>query len=644
MLNIPLYLDSERDNYFPEAYKFKQGNLNRTFVIYPTDNGVKRVIADTDKIELYFAYLDRKGFIINNSPMVDENSADYSTIVDLDETENTVTVNACYQMVDHAGDIRFTLKINELYMYEVTYSVDATDNYTNKTFSNTMPIWSTKANADLSNVPTSAFLTKAAASNVATASDLNANIKFFTDPTNAEASRLSYDNVAKVWRFERLVNGQWIEKLKIGESIIVDVVKLIAGEKPTNIPSNELAIYNKAQMVNGQQSLRPHFVLPDGNEYTLVVHDVATDKVVFRANDGTLKEIPIDSIETGESIKNKLESLQLDDRLSATAIKNLNSEVNISSVLSNNNNFEGQNLNNVGTIMTKPTIEDYWKLNTDDAGMFRVVNQDDDIIFTVDQTGRLITPTFNSENLNVEVERLKTDISTNVLETYVWRGKGVPTVDISKAYKDYYIHSIVLSDDNGIIDIPAIAPNDSIFSVENNDISNFLTLQAPIGETINGQSTPYKCDFNTFNFFVKDGTNWILAYGGVFPNNLSDLQSTISGFFPNSLHNIDEVKAQLKDRLHTFREVQNEFVNQLRIEDDIKINFSESTSVEIPYSRDYITSVKVMRIDSDFEETNISAMCSIKERYTKDSYGNIITKKVVVDFGTTPVTGYVIIV
>lgn len=188
------------------------------------------------------------------------------------------------------------------------------------------------------------------------------------------------------------------------------------------------------------------------------------------------------------------------------------------------------------------------------------------------------------DGLIAEVERLKTDINTNQLDTYAWRDRGVPVIDNSKAYKAYYIHSVVLKDDLGVIAIPSLAPNGAIFSVENNDRSNYLTLQAPSGETINGSASSYRCDSDTLNFFVKDGADWKLAYGGVFPNNLDALKSTISVLFPNSLFTIADVQAQLKDRLHTFREIQNEFATQLHTFDAIEADmiakgFSKGFSV-----------------------------------------------------------------
>lgn len=185
---------------------------------------------------------------------------------------------------------------------------------------------------------------------------------------------------------------------------------------------------------------------------------------------------------------------------------------------------------------------------------------------------KLADKTIQNE-LVTEVNRLKTDI-TNItpqtLPTFTWRDRGVPVVPNDKPYKAYYIHTIVLRDSTGIIDIPSNAPDGAIFSVENNDRDDYVNLRPGAGTTINGNSGVYQCGHDTLNFLVKDGSDWKLAYGGVFPNSLDSLKSTISVLFPNSLHTIAEVQAQLKDRLHTFREIQNEFSNQLHTEDEIE--------------------------------------------------------------------------
>ena len=168
MADIRLLLDSEKKNNFPSSYNFKQGTLNRTFIITPYNNGVEYTLTGSEKIELYFAYLDKSGNIIQNSPMVDENTPEYASIVEIDQPSNTIKVKPCYQMVDHAGSVRFTLKIDDLYSYDVTYTVDATDGYKTHTFKNTLPTWENKADKNLGNVDDSVFKAKAVKSGMLT--------------------------------------------------------------------------------------------------------------------------------------------------------------------------------------------------------------------------------------------------------------------------------------------------------------------------------------------------------------------------------------------------------------------------------------------------------------------------------------------
>lgn len=225
MTDIKLTLDSERLNNFPTNYRFKQGNLNRRFIISPTDNGVDHVLSATDKISLYFAYLDTRGVILNYSPLIDETSPDYATIVAISELDNTVTVNPCYEMVDHAGKIRFTLKINDLYSYDVTYTVDKTDSYINQTFTTLKAIWDNKADIDLANVTTLDFSAKMVESGV--------------DPNNT-----AQKDLLNVGEFAIAENGSMFYKkdnlLKEAPIFIDDVNGEVIFDYSLNIPPNSI--------------------------------------------------------------------------------------------------------------------------------------------------------------------------------------------------------------------------------------------------------------------------------------------------------------------------------------------------------------------------------------------------------------------
>lgn len=192
-----------------------------------------------------------------------------------------------------------------------------------------------------------------------------------------------------------------------------------------------------------------------------------------------------------------------------------------------------------------------------------------------DVTQQVATNTAGISDNKKEIDRLKTDISTSGLPTYVFRDKGVPVLPATSTtkYKAYYIHTIVLPDNLQSINIPSGTDDGTILSFENNDRSKQATVRPPSGETINGANS-YQASHDTLNFFVKDGTDWKLAFGGVFPNSLTALKSTIQSLLPNSLNTMDEIEAQLKDRLHTFREIQNEFASQLHTLDAIEADMT----------------------------------------------------------------------
>lgn len=79
----------------------------------------------------------------------------------------------------------------------------------------------------------------------------------------------------------------------------------------------------------------------------------------------------------------------------------------------------------------------------------------------------------------------------------------------------------------------------------------------------------------------------------------------------------------------------------------IKKNFIDATRVEIQHRRKEVINVKIMKIDSvspdTTREVNVTAGTSITEEVVKDTNGNVVSKKVILDFGNTPITGYAII-
>jgi len=88
-------------------------------------------------------------------------------------------------------------------------------------------------------------------------------------------------------------DGTWAIKAEIGKSIIVDTLRLIKGEKPTDIASNEMALYNRElTLSDGRVEVRPNLVLPSGEEFGFVVLDIQTGAIVIRDLDLTRRHLP----------------------------------------------------------------------------------------------------------------------------------------------------------------------------------------------------------------------------------------------------------------------------------------------------------------------------------------------------------------
>lgn len=196
------------------------------------------------------------------------------------------------------------------------------------------------------------------------------------------------------------------------------------------------------------------------------------------------------------------------------------------------------------------------------------------------------------DDIQTEIDRIGNQPKQGDLPTYVFRGNGMPTIPVT-TYKAYYIHLVVLRNSLGRLTLPASSQDGIIFSLENNDRRNYVSVYPPSGETINGKAGVYQAKSDTLSFFVKSGKDWIEAFGGVFPNNMDTLRSTIKVLLPNELNTIDEISNQLKDRLHTFAQIQTEFSSQLHTFDSI-----EEDLVNKGY-------VKGMRINWGLSETQI---------------------------------------
>lgn len=167
--------------------------------------------------------------------------------------------------------------------------------------------------------------------------------------------RIKFDTVNKHFHFEvKQPDGSWLTKAEIGASLIIDTVKFEEStEKPTVKP-NEVGLFSKLVTVpdsygssTTHQALRPFMILNNGaevplvgvwqnelripmdngsNEYAAFKSEITPAKIVgyinqqlgnqnWQSGGGT------SSPDTAAQIRDKLTSLQGDDRLSIFAIK-----------------------------------------------------------------------------------------------------------------------------------------------------------------------------------------------------------------------------------------------------------------------------------------------------------------------------------
>lgn len=145
--------------------------------------------------------------------------------------------------------------------------------------------------------------------------------------------RIRFDESNKHFYFEILKDNVWIVKAEIGKSIIVDAVRLIKADKPTDILPTEIALYNREiTLPDNSKTIRPTFVLPNGDEYGLVVENQQTGAIGFRKNNGELINIPINYLHNSVeySNANKIEYLglvdvlQTDDVIKISILNNIN--------------------------------------------------------------------------------------------------------------------------------------------------------------------------------------------------------------------------------------------------------------------------------------------------------------------------------
>lgn len=182
-----------------------------------------------------------------------------------------------------------------------------------------------------------------------------------------------------------------------------------------------------------------------------------------------------------------------------------------------------------------------------------------------------------------EVARIKTNLAADDT-VFSYRGTKAPNYS-GGPYKQYYVN--ITNASGGIIalKLPNDAPVNAIFTVRNSDKINPFVLSVDTG-TINGSGQTYNIQENGLALFIKNSaSNWNAIYGGYMANNLRQLVDLIKAQLPpNSGLTIDQIQAQLKDRLHLFSEIQTEFNDELHTFDAIEANmvtrgFSKGFSV-----------------------------------------------------------------
>lgn len=80
----------------------------------------------------------------------------------------------------------------------------------------------------------------------------------------------------------------------------------------------------------------------------------------------------------------------------------------------------------------------------------------------------------------------------------------------------------------------------------------------------------------------------------------------------------------------------------------IKYTFVNETRIEITHNRKEIYLIKIMKLEYENltgkKMKNITAGCTIFEEETEDQNGIVVSKKLILDFGNIPISGYALII
>lgn len=217
-------------------------------------------------------------------------------------------------------------------------------------------------------------------------------------------------------------------------------------------------------------------------------------------------------------------------------------------------------------------------------GEVREIQTHNGLDVTIDTQNKVASISLSTDMLALpdEVARIKTNLAADDT-VFSYRGTKAPNYS-GGPYKQYYVN--ITNASGGIaMKLPADAPVNAIFTVRNSDKSNNFVLSVDTG-TINNGSNTYNIQENGLALFIKNSaSNWNAIYGGYMANNLRQLVDLIKAQLPpNTGLTIDQIQAQLKDRLHLFSEIQAEFNDELHSFDAIEANmitrgFSKGFSV-----------------------------------------------------------------
>jgi hypothetical protein len=343
---------------------------------------------------------------------------------------------------------------------------------------------------------------------------------------------------------------------------------------PQGSPDTGAIIRDKLGTLNSDDRLDASHIknIPSGGTDTAVV---LRDKLTGLQGDSRLDASAIKNIPSGGTgspdtpvqIRDKLTSLTADERLDASSIRNLPSSTP---------DTAAQVRDKLGTLADDDRLDASHIKNipsggTDTAGSIR------DKLTGLSGDDRLdVTAVKGVEPIQAEVARLKSILTEGV---YTYRGKVAPLFPFDPK-KGYFVSVYAITNSSTNMSLPDVDLEEgTVFCLHNEDVNSDVRLTPRNGETI-GDDGAVAVNVPALNmlFMVKTTRGWAIAVSGFVPSSISGLISQIKPLLPSSGGGmtIDQISAALKDRLHTFAEIQAEFAGQLHTYADIEDHGFES--------------------------------------------------------------------